>query len=306
MGKLSHSLRGVYLNKGVLYGIAAYLLWATFPVYFKAIHQVPALEIMFHRVVWCLVCLGALILVKKEWKSLIAEITQPRTVLIYTMAAGLLAVNWLLYIYGVVSNQVLETSLGYFINPLVSVGMGVVLLRERLRPAQWLPVGIAAAGVIYLTILYGRLPWIALSLATTFGLYGLMKKVAPLGAVYGLTLETSILFVPATVYLIVIGIQGNGSFIQAGWGTTLLLLLAGPVTAIPLLLFASAARSIPLYLVGILQFIAPTGQFLLGTLVYHEPFSAEQLVGFSLIWAALLLYWLESVWVHRRLAVSHA
>jgi len=294
------------LNKGVLSGICAYLLWATFPIYFKAIHQVPALEIMFHRVVWCLVCLIILVLAKKEWKSLIVEITKPKTVLIYTLAAGLLAVNWLLYIYGVVSNQVLETSLGYFINPLVSVALGVVLLRERLRPAQWLPVGIAAVGVIYLTTHYGRLPWIALSLATTFGLYGLMKKVAPLGAMYGLTLETAILLVPAVVYLVVVGIQGSGSFINAGWRTTLLLALAGPVTAIPLLLFASAARSIPLYLMGILQFIAPTGQFLLGVLVYHEPFTPERLVGFSLIWAALLFYWLEGLWVHRRLELSHA
>jgi chloramphenicol-sensitive protein RarD len=293
-------------NKGIGYGTGAYLLWCIFPVYFKALHSVPALEIMFHRVVWCLVFLGFLIWTKKEWRSLLAEVAKPRVLLIYSLAALLLALNWLLYIYGVNSDQVVETSLGYFINPLLSVALGVVLLRERLRPAQWLPVGMAALGVIYLTAHYGHLPWIALGLATSFGLYGLMKKVAPLGAMYGLTLETALLFLPALGYLLFIEARGGGAFVHAGWGITLLLALAGPVTAVPLLMFASAARSIPLYMVGILQFIAPTGQFLLGVLLYHEPFTPERLVGFSVIWAALAFYWLEGIWVNRRLALSQA
>jgi chloramphenicol-sensitive protein RarD len=293
-------------NKGIGYGTGAYLLWCIFPVYFKALHSVPALEIMFHRVVWCLVFLGFLIWTKKEWRSLLAEVAKPRVLLIYSLAALLLALNWLLYIYGVNSDQVVETSLGYFINPLLSVALGVVLLRERLRPAQWLPVGMAALGVIYLTAHYGHLPWIALGLATSFGLYGLMKKVAPLGAMYGLTLETALLFLPALGYLLFIEARGGGAFVHAGWGITLLLALAGPVTAVPLLMFASAARSIPLYMVGILQFIAPTGQFLLGVLLYHEPFTPERLVGFSVIWAALAFYWLEGIWVNRRLVLRQA
>jgi chloramphenicol-sensitive protein RarD len=293
-------------NKGIGYGTGAYLLWCIFPVYFKALHSVPALEIMFHRVVWCLVFLGFLIWTKKEWRSLLAEVAKPRVLLIYSLAALLLALNWLLYIYGVNSDQVVETSLGYFINPLLSVALGVVLLRERLRPAQWLPVGMAALGVIYLTAHYGHLPWIALGLATSFGLYGLMKKVAPLGAMYGLTLETALLFLPALGYLLFIEARGGGALVHAGWGITLLLALAGPVTAVPLLMFASAARSIPLYMVGILQFIAPTGQFLLGVLLYHEPFTPERLVGFSVIWAALAFYWLEGIWVNRRLVLRQA
>ncbi len=288
-------------NKGILYGIGAYLMWGFFPIYFKAIHTVPALQIMFHRVVWCFIFLAILILLKKEWGKLKVQVTKPKTLVIYTLAASLLAVNWLVYIYGVNSDQIVETSLGYFINPLLNVALGVIVLREKLRPAQWVPIGLAAAGVTYLTIQHGALPWIALALAFSFGLYGLVKKVSPLGSLYGLTLETAILFLPGLAYLLFAETQGSGSFAHAGWQVTLLLALTGVVTALPLLLFASAARSIPLYMVGILQFIAPTCQFLLGVFLYQEPFSQIQLVGFSLIWSALLFYWLEGVLERRKL-----
>jgi chloramphenicol-sensitive protein RarD len=294
------------LNKGVLAGIGAYLTWGFFPIYFKSLQSVPALEIMFHRVVWSFLFLVLVILARKEWLRWKTEITRPRIVLLYALAACLLAANWLVYIYGVNAGQVVETSLGYFINPLLSVALGVAFLRERLRPAQWLPVALAAAGVIYLTLELGKLPWIALALALTFGLYGLMKKVAPLGALHGLTLETGLLFLPALFYLLALERNSLGAFAHAGAGVTLLLGLAGVITSLPLLLFATAARSIPLYMVGILQYIAPTCQFLLGVFLYHEPFTQIQLIGFSLIWVALAIYTLEGLLVRRRAAVLAA
>jgi len=290
-------------NKGILYGIGAYLMWGFFPLYFKALHIVPALEIMFHRVVWCFLFLALVILVKKEWSNLKFELKRPRILPIYALAAVLLAANWLVYIFGINSGQVVETSLGYFINPLFSVALGVIFLREKLRPMQWLPIGLAAAGVIYLTLQFGALPWIALALAFTFGFYGLLKKIAPLGALHGLTLETAILFLPALGYLLFAESQGSAAFGHASWTVTLLLALAGVITAIPLLLFASAARSIPLYMIGILQYIAPTLQFLLGVLVFGEAFTSARVVGFSIIWLALLLYSVESYLVRRRMTL---
>jgi chloramphenicol-sensitive protein RarD len=287
-------------NKGVLYGIGAYLMWGFFPIYFKALQAAPALQIMFHRVIWSFLFLAGLILVKKEWPRLKAQVARPRVIAVYSVAACLLAVNWLVYIHGVNAGQVVETSLGYFINPLLSVLLGVVILKERLRPWQWLPVGLAAAGVLYLTLQYGALPWIALALAFSFGLYGLLKKIAPLGALYGLTLETAILFLPALAYLLVAESQGSGAFGAAGWNIKFLLALTGVVTALPLLMFATAARAIPLSLVGFLQYVAPTVQFLLGVLLYHEPFTPTRLVGFGIIWIALLIYSLEGLLQRRR------
>lgn len=287
-------------NKGVLYGIGVYLIWGFFPIYFKSLQIVPALQILLHRVVWSFLFLALVLLLRQGWSQLKNSVHGPRVLGVYTLAAFLLAVNWLTYIYGVNSGQVVETSLGYFINPLVSVALGVILLRETLRPLQWLPVGLAATGVIYLTVQYGALPWIALVLAFTFALYGLIKKVAPLGALHGLTLETAILFLPATGILIYLESQGRGAFGHLGVGTTLLLALAGVITAVPLLMFATAARSIPLTLVGLLQYIAPTVQFLLGVLLYKEPFTSVQLVGFSLIWLALIIYSVEGFLSRRR------
>jgi chloramphenicol-sensitive protein RarD len=286
-------------KKGIWYGIGAYTMWGLFPVYFKALQQVPALEIMFHRVVWSFLLVAFLMLLRGEWSELRDQMAVPNIWLIYTLAAVLLAINWLVYIYAINTGHIVEGSLGYFINPLLSVAMGVVFLREKLRPAQWIPIGLAAVGVVYLTAIYGRIPWIALALAFSFGLYGLLKKIAPLGSLHGLTLETAILFLPALGYLLYIGYIGKGAFAYLGWGASLLLAAAGFITALPLLLFASAARSIPLYMVGLLQYIAPTGQFLLGVLLYHEPFTPAQLLGFGIIWAALAFYWVEG-WQARR------
>jgi chloramphenicol-sensitive protein RarD len=286
-------------NKGILYGVGAYLMWGFFPIYFKALQAVPALEIVTHRVAWSFLFMACLVLLRRGWPDFKAQAIRPKTLLIYALSGVLLGTNWLVYVYGVNARHVVETSLGYFINPLVSVALGVVFLRERLRPAQWLPIGLAAAGVLYLTIQYGAPPWIALTLAFTFGSYGLLKKAAPLGAFHGLTLETAMLFLPSLAYLLYLERQGSAAFVHAGWSTSLLLALSGVLTSLPLLMFGSAARLIPLYMIGLLQYIAPTGQFLLGVLAYGEPFAPARLVGFSIIWAALAIYWLEG-WVERR------
>jgi chloramphenicol-sensitive protein RarD len=208
-------------------------------------------------------------------------------------------VNWLVYVWGVNAGFIVETSLGYFINPLISVLLGVLFLRERLRITQWIPVGLAAVGVIYLTVTYGRLPWIALSLAFSFGIYGLVKKLAPLGSLYGLTLETALVFPISLIYLGFVETTGAGAFLHQGLLTDILLIGTGVVTSIPLLMFASAARQIPLTMIGILQYIAPTLQFLIGVYLYHEPFDQSRLVGFSLVWLALIIFWAENYFASR-------
>ncbi len=218
----------------------------------------------------------------------------------YALAATLLSINWLTYIWGVNAGYVVETSLGYFINPLVSVLLGVVFLGEKLRPLQWIPVSLAAAGVIYLTLGYGSLPWIALVLAFTFGLYGLIKKTAPLGSLFGLTLETGLILLPALGYILVLQATGHGALGSITPGVTVLLLLTGVVTVIPLLLFASGVRLIPLTVLGLLQFVAPTLQFLSGVLLFGEPFTHTRLIGFSIIWLALIIFSAENLLNRRR------
>ena len=295
------------MNKGVLSGVAAYLIWGFFPIYLKSLQVVPALQIMLHRVVWAFIFVLLLTLLRGKWSQIKDSLRKPRVILTYTLTAVLLSFNWLVYIYGINSGQVVETSLGYFINPLLSVALGVIILRERLRPMQWLPVGLAGLGMLYLTLQYGSLPWIALALAFSFGTYGLIKKIAPLGAVDSLFMETGIIFLPALLYLLFSENQGGGAFGHFGWEITILLVFSGVVTAFPLLLFGRAARSIPLSLLGILQYIAPTVQFLLGIYLYQEPFTLTLLVGFAIIWIALLIFTLEGIFNHRkRIAPSPA
>lgn len=286
------------MKKGILFGIGAYTLWGFFPIYWKLLHHVPALQLLGHRIGWSFLLLAAVIGLSGQWTELRAALNK-RTLQIYSIAALLIGLNWLMYVWAVNAGYIVETSLGYFINPLLSVLMGVIFLRERLRPAQWVPVGLAAVGVVYLTFVYGRLPWIALALAFTFGLYGLVKKLAPLGSLYGLTLETGILFVPALLYLLFVEQNGQGAFLHSGVLSDALMVGAGVVTTIPLLMFASAARSIPLTMVGILQYIAPTLQFLIGVFVYKEPFDMARLLGFSIVWLALVIFWAESFIYHR-------
>jgi chloramphenicol-sensitive protein RarD len=286
------------MKKGILYGIGAHALWGFLLVYWKLLHGVPALQLLGHRIVWSFLLLMVVIFVTRQWADFRAQLNK-RTLLIYAVAALLIGVNWLTYVWAVNANFIVETSLGYFINPLLSVLLGVIILREKLRLTQWLPIGLAAAGVIYLTVVYGQSPWIALTLAFSFGFYGLVKKIAPLNSLFGLTLETGILFLPALAYLSFVGVDGTGAFLRAGLTSNLLLFGAGLVTAIPLLMFASAARQIPLSMVGLLQYIAPSIQFLLGVLVYKEPFDRTRLIGFGIVWIALVIFWVENHHAHR-------
>jgi len=291
------------MNKGILNGLAAYAMWGFFPIYWKYLHNVPALQVIGHRIGWSFILLTIFIVLSRQWNDFRSAALHPKVIGIYAIASVLLSINWLVYVWGVNAGFIVETSLGYFINPLLSVSLGVLFLRERLRPAQWIPVGIAALGVIYLTAIYGRLPWIALSLAFSFGFYGLVKKLAPLGSLYGLTLETGIVFPIALVYLLVVEFSGTGSFFHADALTNTLLIGAGVVTTIPLLMFASAARQIPLSVVGLLQYIAPTLQFLIGVFLYKEPFDRAHFIGFAIVWVALIIFWVEN-YLSRRVPVE--
>jgi chloramphenicol-sensitive protein RarD len=279
--------------------VGAYGLWGVLPIYWKLLQSVPSPQILAHRIVWSFLALLTLVVIRRELAPL-RHSAQPRNLVLYAIASALLAANWLTYIWAVNDGRIVETSLGYFINPLVSVMLGVVFLGERLRRPQWLAVALAATGVSYLTWQHGALPWVSLVLAGTFGLYGLLKKQAPLGPLHGLTLETGLLWLPALLYLIAAPPDRLGQLAQADARTLLLLLLSGPITSLPLLLFSAAARSISLSSIGILQYLAPTCQLLIGIAIYHEPFDSARLVGFTLIWAALAVFSAEGIWRMRR------
>jgi chloramphenicol-sensitive protein RarD len=288
------------MNKGVLAGIGAYTLWGLFPIYWRLLEQVPATEILAHRIVWSLAFIALILVLQKDLQWLKPVIHNRRTMVIYTLAAILLSINWFTYIWAVNAGYVVEASLGYFINPLVNFLLGVIFFKEKLRGGQVAAVVLAVLGVVYLTVSYGSLPWISLVLAFSFGSYGLIKKTASLESMHGFSLETAVLFLPALGFLLYRGASGVGAFMQQGTATTLLLILAGPVTSIPLVMFGYAARSIPLSMLGFIQYITPTLQFMLGVFVYNEPFPIARLVGFSMIWLALLLYSIESVRFIRR------
>lgn len=282
------------MKKGILFALVGYTIWGFFPLFFKTLQAAPAFQIMAHRVVWSFLLMAAIIFFRREMKSLLAAVTW-RIFGLYLIAGTLLAINWVTYVWAVNAGFVVEASLGYFINPLVSVLLGVIFLRERLRPVQWLLVILAAAGVTYLTISTGKLPWISLVLALSFGMYGLMKKLTPLGSLKGLTLETAAVFLPALTFLIVEQIRGVGAFVNAGLGTTLLLAATGIVTAVPLIFFSAGTRLVPLTTIGLLQYVTPTAQFFLGVFVFKEPFSSDRIVGFVIIWIALILFTLENL-----------
>jgi chloramphenicol-sensitive protein RarD len=287
------------MKKGILYALGAYVTWGLFPIYWKLLAGVPALQLLGHRIVWSFLLLFGIILIVRQGKIFRAALNW-RVLLIYSVAGILIAINWLTYVWAVGAGYIVESSLGYFINPLLSVLLGVIFLRERLRPLQWLPIGLAAAGVLYLTFAYGSLPWVALTLAFSFGLYGLVKKTAPLGALHGLTLETGLLFLPALGYLIFDEISGPGAFLHSSLTVDFMLVGAGLVTVAPLILFASAVKRIPLTLIGVLQYINPTMQFLLGVVIFKEPFDHHRLIGFGVVWVALILFGLEGFLAQRR------
>jgi chloramphenicol-sensitive protein RarD len=287
------------MKKGVLAGFASYFLWGLFPIFFHALKAVDSFQVLAHRIVWSFFFLVLLLSLRRDW-AVFRRSLNLRVVLLYFGVAVLLTVNWGVYVWAIANGHVVEASLGYFINPLVNVLLGVVFLKERLRPLQWVPVGLAAAGVLYLTISYGAPPWIALALAFSFGLYGMMKKIAPLGSLHSLTLETGTVFLPALAFLLVAEFSGRGAFGHVSGFETLLLSLTGVVTSIPLLLFTYGARRIPYSTMGLLQYVAPTLQFLSGVILFSEPFSHHQAIGFGIIWAALILFTIETYLHNKR------
>lgn len=260
--------------------------------------HVPALQVLAHRIVWS--CVILVLLVQWQRRRGTPRPSLPLPVVgVYTVAAVLIGVNWFLYVWAVGAGLVLQTSLGYFITPLVSVLFGVCVFRERLRPLQWAAVGVAASGMAYLALSVGGIPWVSLALALSFAGYGVVKKQASLSALDGLTLETVILWVPAVAFLCLRGWHGTGVFLQTSRTTDVLLVAGGLVTIVPLLLFASSLRVVPLSTVGILQYISPSIQFLLGVLLYREPFGRAELVGFSAVWIALAGFTIDGLWATR-------
>ena len=288
------------MNPGLFYAALAYTAWGLLPVFFKQLVQVNAFEIVMHRMVWSLVFLLCVLAVLKRWAWLRDLARQPRVLLAFAASALLLSVNWSVYVWAVQNAHMVDASLGYFILPLVNVALGFAFLNERPRPGQWLAVAVAAAGVLWLTVQAGRLPWVALVLAVTFGIYGLLRKLAKLGALEGLTLETLLLWPLAVGMLAWWAWHGQGALVQGDPATLGWLLLAGPLTAIPLLLFAAGARRIPMATLGILQYISPSLQMLLGVWLYGEAFEPARAIGFYLIWAALVLYSADSIWNARK------
>ncbi|MCI0650455.1 MAG: EamA family transporter RarD [Planctomycetes bacterium] len=287
---------------GLLCGVAAYLWWGLVPIYFKAIAHVPADEVLAHRIAWAVLLLALIITARGSWAPLCDSLRAPRAIPMLLASTLLVAVNWYVYIWAVAHDRVLDGSLGYFINPLFSVLLGCLVLRERLRRLQALGVAIAALGVASQAIALGRVPAIALVLAVTFALYGFVRKKAPVGALAGLAVETAILLPFALAYLAWLGLENKLVFCAGGDRTTdLLLALGGVVTATPLLFFASAARRLPLSTVGFLQYIAPTGQFLLAVLAYGEPFTTTHAVAFGCVWGGLCLFTYDLLVCDRRL-----
>jgi len=281
------------MNRGILYGLCAYGLWGLFPIYWKWLAEVPALELLAHRVAWSFLLLIGVLAVRGRIAALGATLSW-RVLRPYLLAAALIGVNWLIYVWSVNTGHIVEASLGYFINPLVSMLLGVLFLRERLRHGQWMAVGLALAGVFVLAFAFGRPPWIALALAASFGVYGLVKKLAPLSSMEGLTVEIGALFLPALLGLAVGAGTGLGALGHRGLATDALLVGAGVVTTTPLLFFSAAARRVPLATLGFLQFLSPTVSFLLGVLLFHERFGPIHGLGFGVVWVALAVFFLES------------
>ncbi|MGB8339870.1 MAG: EamA family transporter RarD [Burkholderiales bacterium] len=288
------------MSRGMWYAISAYVIWGLLTIFWKTLQHVPALQLICHRIVWSCVLLTAYVLVSGQAKKLFDSAKTLSVLRIYTAAALFITTNWLIFVWGVNAGYVVETSLGYFINPLVSVLIGVVFLHERLRRGQWHAVVLAGIGVLVLGFAYGAIPWIALTLAFSFAFYGLIKKHASLNSIQGLTLETMIIFLPALGYLIYAETQHTGALMHTDINTNLMLVATGVITIVPLLMFSSAARSISLTHIGILQYLAPTIQFLVGVFIYHESVTRHQYIGFGLVWTALFIFALDGVLAHRR------
>jgi len=272
---------------GLLFGVSAYSLWGAFPLYWPLLEPANPLEIVSHRAVWTLVFCFMVLAATKALKTTLVTLKRPTVAVKLFLSSLLISVNWLVYIWATNNEHVVEASLGYYINPLIIIGFGVIFLKEKMRPLQWAAVAIATLGVLVLTFDYGRLPWIALALAFSWGSYGLIKKQLGLGALEGLAIETFISSFFYLAYLIYIGNQGTGQF-GHGWGLTALLISAGAVTAIPLLLFNGSTNRLPFTTIGLLQYITPTLQFSIGVWVLNEDMPTARWIGFLIIWAALV------------------
>jgi chloramphenicol-sensitive protein RarD len=280
--------------------VAAFVIWGLFPLYLKPLAEVPALQVMAHRVVWCCLLVFAWLAIRGELGAVRSALANPGTRVRLMASATLISVNWLIYVWAVANDHVVDASLGYFINPLLNVVLGVFVLHERLNRAQWVAVGLAAVGVVYLAVVTGRPPWIAISLALSFGFYGLLRKVVAVDSVPGLATETLLLSPFAIALLVWVELNGSGAFGHASAVTNALLVGSGLITALPLALFAFGARLIPFSTLGLLQYLGPTLQFLIGVLVFHEPFPAARAVGFVMIWSALAIYAADGLWRNRR------
>ena len=293
-------------GRGLAAAATAFFIWGLLPLYLKFLQAVPVLQVTAHRLVWGCVFALVWLAVRRELSHVRAALADSRTRWRLCLSALLISINWITYVWGIANERVVETSLGYFINPLVNVLLGVVVLSERLNRAQWTSVAIAATGVSYLTWTAGSPPWIALTLAFSFGLYGLVRKVVRVDALAGFASETLVLLPVGIGYLLWCEIAGTATFGHAGINFDLLLILGGPLTAIPLVLFAVGARRIPYSTVGLLQYIGPTIQLILAILVFREPFTQERLIGFSLIWTALAIYAADGLWRTRKLSALSA
>jgi chloramphenicol-sensitive protein RarD len=287
-------------SKGFTAAATAFALWGVFPLYFHSLHQVSPLQVIAHRVVWSCVVLLVWMAMRGELATLRATLANRSVVWRLAVSATLITINWVVYVWAVMNGHVVEASLGYFINPLINVLLGVALLSERLTRAQWTAVALAATGVAYLTIVAGSLPWIALTLAFAFGVYGLIRKVVKVESLPGLATETLVLLPFSAVYLLWCESAGTGAMGHAGPVITGLLIGSGPITAIALFLFAYGARRLPYSTVGVLQYIAPTLQLACGVFALHERFERARAIGFALIWTALLIYAGEGLWLARK------
>lgn len=277
------------LRPGVVYGLGAYTLWGLFPLYLRLVHDVAPLEFLMHRMVWSALLLLAILAARRQWGWLRTALRSPRILLSFAASACFLSANWFVYVWAAHIDRVVDASLGYFINPLVTVALGAVFLGERLRRVQGVAVALCSLGVIWLVVQVGQVPWIGLALAASFGIYGLLRKTAALGALEGLALETLLLFPFAVAVLLWMAGQGRSHFVSGGGGTRLFMLLAGPATTVPLLLFGASARRLPLWLLGLLQYVGPTLQLLSGVVVLGEPFGGTKMIGYAIIWLAFAL-----------------
>lgn len=284
------------MNRGVVLALTAYLLWGAFPLYFKAVQSIPPADMLAHRVLWSAVFVWALLAAQRRWQWIERVFADPRVLATFALSAVMVSLNWGVYIYAVSSGNIVDASLGYFINPLMSVMLGAMLLRERMRPVQWFAIACATVGVAWLTWTAGRLPWIGLVIAVSFTIYGLLRKTAPLGSMEGLMLETVLIAPVAIGYLAWFTEYAAADTPHAPLTMVLLVAASGPVTAMPLLLFGAAARKIPLSVLGVIQYIAPSVQFVLALFYFREPFDPHKAIGYLAIWTGLAVFTAEALW----------